>query len=179
VPAAANLVDGSWTVGSGSEARYGIDDTVFGQTARVIGRTNDVTGTMRIAGATVTAVRVVVNMQSVSCQCVHDAKYRQLMETNKYPTATFELTQAITRVTMPAPGVVISVPVTGEFTIHGVTRTVSFTLEATRIGDRVAVKGSIPVHLADYNIQSPSAGGLGGLSNCTIDLLVAFDRTGP
>jgi hypothetical protein len=50
--------------------------------------------------------------------------------------------------------------------------------KATRIGARIAVNGSIPVKLSDYNIQSPNAGAMGGLSNCDIDLLIAFDRAG-
>jgi polyisoprenoid-binding protein YceI len=168
---------GQWTVGTGTQAGYSIDDTAMGQTQRVVGRTSDVSGTMTIVGSTVTAARAVVNMRTVTCRCIHDTKYRQLMETDKYPTSTFELTKPIALATIPAPGAVTTVPITGNFTLHGVTRSVAFSLKATRIGARIAVNGSIPVKLSDYNIQSPSAGSMGGLSNCDIDLLIAFDRT--
>ena len=174
----SDSVAGTWSVGTGSEARYGIDDTAMGQTSRVVGRTQDVSGSTHIVGSTVETAKVVVNMQTVSCHCVHDGKYRQMLETSKYPTSTFDLTRPIVLATIPAPNQVVTVPVTGNFTIHGVTHSTTFSMKATRIGPRIAVMATIPVNLSDYNIQSPNAGSLGGLSNCTIDLLIAFDRTG-
>lgn len=168
---------GTWRVGPGTEARYGIDDTAMGQTSHVVGRTHLVSGVTEIVGYTVTSTRVVVDMQSVTCQCVHDSKYRQMLETSKYPTSTFVLTRPVALSVIPATGAVIDVPVTGNFTIHGVTRPTTFTLKATRIGPRIAVMASIPVKLSDYNIQSPNGGSFGGLSNCTIDFLIAYDRT--
>jgi polyisoprenoid-binding protein YceI len=175
--AADSSIAGSWIVGTGSQGGYSIDDTAMGQTSRVVGRTSKVSGTMAATGTSVTAARVVVDMQSVTCRCIHDAKYRMMMETSKYPTSTFELTQPIALATIPPPDTVISVPVTGNFTIHGVTHAVSFTLKATRTGARIAVNGSLPVRLEDYGVSTPNAGSMGGLSNCQIDLLIAFDRT--
>jgi polyisoprenoid-binding protein YceI len=115
-------------------------------------------------------------MKSVACHCVHDDKYQQMLETSRYPTSTFTLTKPMS-VPVPPPNIVVSVPVTGTFTIHGVTRTVTFTLKATRIGNRVAVNGSIPVNLEDYNITY-NRSSLAYLSNCDIDLLIAFDHLG-
>ena len=175
--AAPDAIAGTWTVGGGSQARYGIDDTVLGQSSRVVGSTSDVSGSMQITGTTVTAVRVVVDMAAVRCGCVHDAMYPRLLETGRYPTATFNLSSPIDLGAVPTPGTVISVPVTGSFTIHGVTRTTSFTLQATDINGRIAVKGSIPVSYQEYSIVPPPGGGVGGLSNTTIDLLVAFDKS--
>lgn len=171
-------IAGQWSVGAGSQAGYSIDDTAMGQTQRVVGRTSDVSGAMAIVGSTVTSTRAVVNMRTVTCHCVHDTRYRQLMETDRYPTSMFELTKPISLAAIPAQGAVTTVPITGNFTLHGVTRSVNFSLKATRLGARIAVNGSIPIKLSDYNIQSPNAGAMGGLSNCDIDLLIAFDRTG-
>jgi polyisoprenoid-binding protein YceI len=178
VPTTAPLtsLDGTWSVGSGTQAGYSVDDTVMGQSSRVVGRTSDVSGTMQIAGSRVMTTDVTVNMQTVTCHCVHDAKYQQMLETNKYPTSQFVLTQPISLAPIPPPGAVVTETITGNFTIHGVTRSVSFQLKATRIGNRVAVNGSIPVNLSDYNIQNPN-NAMGGLSNCDIDLLIAFDKT--
>jgi polyisoprenoid-binding protein YceI len=170
-------VDGSWVVGHGSQARYHIDDTVMGQTSEVVGSTPDVSGTMKVAGSAVTAARVVVNMQTVTCNCVHDDKYHQMLETDMYPTSTFDLTHPILLAAIPAEGQVITVPVTGNFTIHGVSREVTFNLAALRQAGRIAINGKIPVQLEDYNIKSPS-NPVGSLSNCVIEFLVAFDRTG-
>ena len=176
VPTLADEVSGRWTVGRGSQARYHIDDTILGQTAEVVGSTSDVTGSMDVVGTTVQAATAVVNMQSVRCGCVHDSKYHDLLDTDVHPTSTFELTTPIDLARIPGEGEVIEVPVTGRFTIHGTTRSVSFTVSALREAGRVAVHGTIPVRLEDYNIENPSAGALGGLSNAFIELLIAFER---
>jgi polyisoprenoid-binding protein YceI len=173
---AADPIAGAWAVGQGTEARYGIDDTAMGQTSRVVGRTHDVAGAMQIAGYTVTSAHVVVNMQTVTCQCVHDPKYQQMLETAKYPTSSFTLATPINLGPVPSDGSTVNVTVTGDFTIHGVTRRVTFPLRGTRIGPRLAVIASIPVKLSDYNVSAPDNGQWGGLRNCSIDVLVAFDR---
>jgi polyisoprenoid-binding protein YceI len=174
-PAVPSEVAGSWAVGKGTQARYKVDDTVMGQTEEVVGTTPDVTGTMTIVDKTVTAVKIVVNMQTVACKCQHDSKYHDMLDTDVYPTSTFELTKPIELASIPPEGQVINVPVTGNFTIHGVTRQVDFTLAALRQGGRIAVNGSIPVRFEDYNIENPS-GPFAGLSDCKIEFLVAFDR---
>src|SRR6202035_717147 len=48
-------VAGTWTVGSGSVVGYRVDEVLLGQNATAVGRTNDVTGHLTIAGSTVTA----------------------------------------------------------------------------------------------------------------------------
>ncbi|HZQ87713.1 MAG TPA: YceI family protein [Acidimicrobiales bacterium] len=173
----AGILTGAWAVGHNTQARYGVDDTVMGQTSRVVGATPDVTGAMHITDLTVTAVKVVVNMQTVTCHCQHDSKYRQMLEVDKYPTSQFDLTQPIVLPQIPPDGQVISVPVTGNFTIHGVTRAVSFSLQALRQAGRIAVNGTIPVKFEDYDIQNPN-NAFGSVSNCDIEFLVAFDKTG-
>ena len=171
-------VDGRWAVGQGSQARYGIDDTILGQKQRVVGSTEEVTGDLVIAQSTVQSAEVVVDMRSVRCGCVHDDKYQDLLDTEQYPTSTFDLTTPIALAAIPPDGEIVRIPVTGRFTIHGVTRTVRFELEAVREQVRIAIKGTIPIRLEDYGIENPDAGALGGLSNPTIDLLIAFDRVG-
>ncbi|NUS42942.1 MAG: YceI family protein [Mycobacteriaceae bacterium] len=173
-----STVAGTWSVGSGTEARYGIDDTLLGQTTRVVGRTNSVSGTAAIDGLTVTSARVVVNMQSVHCSCMHDPMYHNMLETPKYPSSVFTLTSPIVLPNEPAAGAVITVPVTGTFSIHGNTRQVSFQLQATRIGaTRFAVKGSIPVDLSDYDIRQPESGPVARVHNPSMELLIAFDKS--
>jgi polyisoprenoid-binding protein YceI len=178
VPPATSPIAGPWVVARGTEARYNIDDNVMGQTSKVVGRTNQVAGTMQIADQTVTAVQVVVDMRTVSCGCVHDSKYQDLMDVDRYPTSTFVLTTPIALSSIPGEGAVVKVPVTGRFTIHGTTRAVSFTLSALRRAGTIAVNAVIPVALGDYGIESPDAGALGGLSNAEIELLVAFRPAG-
>ena len=173
-PTTTVTLDGGYRVGAGSEARYGIDDTVMGNRSRVVGRTQQVTGTMTIARQVVTAVRVVVDMRSVRCSCVHDQKYQELLDTQHYPTSQFDLTTPIPITSIPADGVVVRIPVTGQLTIHGRTRTQSFPLSAARRNGVIAVNGTIPVTLSDYDIDQPNAGPFGGIDNADIELLIAF-----
>ncbi|MFI7003606.1 YceI family protein [Nocardia sp. NPDC050175] len=171
-------IAGSWTVGSGTDARWATDDTLLGQTTRVVGRTNDVSGTIQIDGLAITSGRIVVNMQTAVCNCMHDSAYNEMLETAKFPTATFVLTSPIVFPSVPASGSVSSVPAAGQFTIHGVTRDVSFTFETTQVGARLAFKAEIPVEPADYSIQPPiSNNPLASIGNTAIELLIAFDRS--
>jgi polyisoprenoid-binding protein YceI len=101
-----------------------------------------------------------------------------MLQTSSFPTATFTLTRPIALPSPPTAGTIYSVPATGSFTIHGNTRTVSFSLQATEVGGRPAVKGSIPVQLGDYDIRQPSAGPVGSVHDADIELLIAFDRAG-
>jgi polyisoprenoid-binding protein YceI len=167
---------GDWKVGTGSQAGYSIDDTVMGQTTRVVGRTTKVIGSAVVVGNKGMSAEVVVDMASVLCNCVHDDKYREMLEVETYPTSSFRLTSPIAVKDIPPPGTVVTIPVKGKFTIHGVTRDVSFPLKVTQQGKRIAVNGSIPVKLEDYEIENPDAGAFGGLSNAAIDLLLAFER---
>jgi polyisoprenoid-binding protein YceI len=80
------------------------------------------------------------------------------MEVDRYPTATFELTQPIVLASIPADGVTASTKATGELSIHGVTKTVTFTVTGKRSGSAIQIAGSIPIVFADYNIDNPSFG---------------------
>jgi polyisoprenoid-binding protein YceI len=48
--------------------------------------------------------------------------------------------------------------VTGNLSLHGRTRPVTFTLRAERTGGTMQVSGSIPVVFARWNIGNPSFG---------------------
>jgi polyisoprenoid-binding protein YceI len=163
-------------VASGSQARYAIDDTILGQTQRVVGGTEEVSGAMQITGSVVESVQVSVGMASIKCSCVHDQKYQEMLATAQFPTSRFELTTPIPLAAVPADGEVVELPVTGRFTIRGVTRSVEFTLDAVQRNGRIGVHAVIPVRLEDYGIPNPDAGAFGGLSNPAMELLLGFVR---
>ena len=167
-------LDGHWVVSSGSQARYGVDDTVLGQTQRVVGATDQVSGSMQITGSVVEAVHVVVDMASVRCNCTHDEKYQDMLDTDQYPTSTFDLTSPIPLSAIPADGEVVPVHITGTLTIHGVTRTIEATLDAVQRGGLIGVNGSIPVRLEDFAIDNSNSNALANVSNPAIELLIGF-----
>jgi polyisoprenoid-binding protein YceI len=80
------------------------------------------------------------------------------METATYPTATFTLTKPIELGSIPAEGEQRTFSATGDLTLHGVTKSVTFELTGQLTGSIVQVAGSIPITFADWNIPNPSFG---------------------
>jgi polyisoprenoid-binding protein YceI len=83
----------------------------------------------------------------------------RIMDVSSYPTGTFTLTKPIALGTLPAVGVIKSYSATGNLTLHGHTRSVTFTLNAERTATTIEVQGSIPVLFSDWGISNPSIGG--------------------
>ena len=67
------------------------------------------------------------------------------------------MTKPIDLGTVPPDGQSIQVTATGEFTLHGQTRTVDISLQAKKSGNVIVVTGSLPITWADYGIQKPSS----------------------
>ena len=160
-------LEGAWavdtTVGSfedftNSWAGYRIDEELAGFGANVAaGRTPDVSGDLVIEGTQVTAVSIQVDMTTL--QSDDERRDNQMrgrgLETDSFPTATFDLTTPIELGTLPADGDTATFTAEGELTLHGVTQTATVDLEATPVGDVVTVVGRTDVTLVDYDIEPP------------------------
>jgi polyisoprenoid-binding protein YceI len=125
-----------------------------------VGRTPDVTGSITIAGDQVTEGSFEVDMTTLkSDRDMRDNAIRSRgLETDAFPTATFELTEPVT-----LPGSIevadASVPfvATGELTVHGVTKEVTLDFDAETRDGTIAIVGSAPIALADYQIDPPTS----------------------
>jgi len=122
-----------------------------------VGRTPDVTGMMTISGTTVTAAEFTADLTTLrSDDDRRDGQLRrQGIETATYPTATFKLTSPLDFRGIPADESTITATAIGDFTLHGVTRSVHVELEAKRSADVIVVTGSLPIAFADYDITKP------------------------
>ena len=151
---------GTWKVGTGSTAGYRVKEDLFGQHATAVGRTNSVTGSMTIAGTTVTKASFSVDMTTVSSdRSQRDGQFQgRIMDTSQYPTATFELTKPIDLAPVPKDGTIKTYPATGKLTLHGTTKTVTIPLNTKRVGDVIQVQGILSINFPDYNIDNPSGG---------------------
>jgi len=169
---------GTWKAGDGSQAGYRVDEILFGQDAEAVGRTEDVTGTLVIDGTTVETVSMEVDVTTVaSDQERRDNQFKgRIMDVERYPTATFELTEPIELGTLPPVGEVVEHEATGDLTLHGTTNSVTFTLKAKRTATTIEVNGSIPVVFADYGI--PSAAELPSLEVRTVDVTSPVNALG-
>jgi len=167
--AAPASLDGTWNVvdnlgsmddGSATFAGYRVQEQLVGIGGHTaVGRTPGVTGSLILSGSKVTQVSVTVDMTRLaSDDSFRDGQLQhQAIETNKFPTSTFETTQVIDLGSVPADGHTIAVDATGRLTLHGVTRTVTVSLQARRVGGIIAVTGSLPIVFSDWSIQRPTS----------------------
>jgi polyisoprenoid-binding protein YceI len=167
---------GTWHVGSGSEAGYRVEEVLFGQSTTAVGRTKDVTGSMTIAGTTVTTASFTVDMTTItSDKSQRDDQFQgPIMDTAQFPHATFQLTTPIALGTAPAEGKTVTVNATGKLTLHGQTKTITTPLQAKRSGNTIEVVVSIPVKFSDYGIANPSQAFVTTKDHGTVEALLVF-----
>ncbi len=150
--------DGTWNVLESSVVGYRVDEVLFGQSHTATGRTSSITGSIDVKGATVASGSFTVDMTTVtSDESRRDAQFNgRIMETGIYPTAKFTLTKPIDFGSYPAQGVRRKSQATGNLTLHGVTKPVTFQVTTQRAGSEFQVAGSIPITFSDWNISNPS-----------------------
>jgi polyisoprenoid-binding protein YceI len=157
---AAGAIEGTWKVGDGSKVQYRIQEKLSGQDNEATGGTTAVTGQLSVAGTAVNSASFTVDMKKVSSdESQRDGQFQnRIMNTSRFPTATFELTSPIELTAIPDNLVQVTVKATGQLTLHGTTNTVTFDLLARRNGAHIEVNGTIPVTFSDYGIDNPSGG---------------------
>jgi len=156
---AANY-DGNWTATAESQFGYRVEEVLAGVNTTAVGRSNQLTGSMTVDGTTVPAVDVEVQVATItSDESKRDESFRgSVMNTSEFPTATFHLTTPIELGSIPAEGEQVTASATGDLTLHGVTKPVTFDVTAQATGGKIGVLGSIPILFSDYGIQNPSYG---------------------
>lgn len=161
-PSAApvNPLAGVWTLAPAGDSFVGY--RVKEELARIgsttaVGRTKKLTGTLTFDGAAITSVQVSADLTGLqSDQPQRDGALRtQALETARYPTATFTLTQPIQLASIPAEGAPLRTTANGDLTLHGVTQPVQIDLEGQRTNGFLAVAGSLDINFADFGIAPP------------------------
>ncbi len=179
-PAAATAegFDGEWVPTDASEFGYRVDEVLAGVNVTAVGRGNDITGLLTIEGTTATGIDVEIQVASIeSDDGRRDGQFRgRIMETDQFPTANFSLTQPIDFGTIPTEGEQVTATATGELTLHGVTREVTFEVTAEATADRIGVLGNIPVLFSDYDIDNPSFGAVTTEDNGLLEFVLVFER---
>jgi polyisoprenoid-binding protein YceI len=156
--ASTGSLTGSWRVAAGSVVGYRVNEVLAGQQNVAVGRTSQISGSMTIAGTSVTAGQFTVQMATVrSDESQRDAQFNgRIMDTSEFPTGTLKLTGPIRLAPVPGAGVIKSYHAAADLTLHGQTRPVTFALKAERTGGGIEVSGSIPVVFARWGISNPS-----------------------
>lgn len=190
-PAEAAGYDGTYRVATSPAAVYPYEDASyvgyrvveelagFGAFTAV-GRTVALDGSLEISGNTVQGVTIDADLTALtSDNGTRDGAMRgQALETDAFPTAVFELTSPIALPDAPADGETIITTATGNLTLHGVTRTVDFELEATPVGaDLIVVVGRTNIEFADFDIDTPTAAVVVGIEdNGEIEVQLFLER---
>ncbi len=175
----APSVSGAWNVGAGSVAGYRVSEVLIGQNSTAVGRTSKVWGSMTIEGTTVSEGTFTVDMASVvSDQSSRNAHFDgPIMDVARFPTATLTLSSPIRLGTIPPDGVVVRYDATGQLTMHGVSKSVSFTVATERLGEEIDVLADVTVPFASWDIANPSIGGFVTTANTgTLEVLLHFTR---
>jgi polyisoprenoid-binding protein YceI len=151
---------------------------LFGQDNTAAGRTTDIEGEIEVEGTSVVGGKVIVDMTTVrSDQDRRDNQFHsRIMETSRFPTATFELIDPIDVGSVPAAGTQVNKTVRGKLTLHGVTKNVDVDVEARRSGTQIQVRGAVPIVFADWDIEDPSFGPARTEDHGLLEFALAFSR---
>jgi len=156
--------DGTWVVKPGSSDNfvgYRVTEKLFANISEseATGRTDNVSATMKIDGTTISDVTVTADLRDLtSDNSFRDGRIKsQGLESDRFPQAEFVLTSPVELNSVPAAGETVTAEASGDFTLHGVTRSVIIPLEGRWDGTQVQVVGHLPIAFADYGITAPSA----------------------
>ena len=153
-------VDGTWTLAEQGESFVGYrveEELATIGYKEAVGRSPTIEATITIAGGQLTGVTVTADLRDLkSDDSRRDGALRnQALESNAFPTATFELTEPLAVPDGLAAGEPIAIEANGTLTLHGVTRAVTIPIEAELANGVLVVIGSLPIVFADYDIAQP------------------------
>lgn len=153
-------VDGTWTLSEQGESFVGYrveEELATIGYKEAVGRSPTIEATITIAGGQLTGVTVTADLRDLkSDDSRRDGAIRnQALESNRFPMATFELTEPLAVPEGLAAGEPIRVEANGTLTLHGVTRDVTIPIEAELANGVLVLVGSLPIVFADYDIAQP------------------------
>jgi len=183
-------VGGRWTVdnesgtfdfesATGSFVGFRIEEELVGIGGiEAVGRTGAVTGELTVEVSDLTTATFTADMASITTNDRRrDDKALTALEVGTFPQASFTLTTPVPLGAGAAAGEPVRATATGDFTLHGVTRTVEVPVEAQLVDGVVVVVGSFQVLLADYGLEVPTAPIVVSASDsATIEFQLLFGR---
>lgn len=166
-PGAGGDVAGTWTIAAGSQAGYRVREQLANLPAEsdAVGRTDDVTGSITVVvagdGAQLTAGTIEVDTTTIaSDESRRDNRMRdEGLQTDQFPTATFTITAPVDVPASALGGTPTDLTLTGDLTLHGVTRAVEIPAQAQLVDGQIQVAGALTFALADFDIVAPNVGG--------------------
>lgn len=167
--------------GSSSKATFTIDEVLFGKPNTVVGATNQVAGQILVnakdpSKSQVGEIKIDVSTLVTDNDLRNRTLQGRILETdmpaNQY--ATF-VAKSITGLPESiAVGQQVSFKITGDLTIHQVTKTVTFDATVTVVSEKqITGTASTTVKYSDFNIEVPDVPSVTGLGD-TVKLALEF-----
>jgi polyisoprenoid-binding protein YceI len=178
----AGTLQGSYTIdASSSFVGYRVREQLAFLSAPndAVGRTSDVTGSMKVAGTEVSNVQVTADLTTLqSDEAMRDARIHTVgLQTDAFPDATFALTSPISFDGAPREGETVESDAQGTLTLHGVTNDVTVPVKARWTSSGIQVIGSLDIAFADYDIDPPRFGPVNVGDDGTIEFRLVFVRS--
>jgi polyisoprenoid-binding protein YceI len=156
---------GTWVLAADSVAGYRVREQLANLDAEsdAVGRTSAISGQAVIGsqGADLVVSDATFSVDLTQLQSDDNRRDGQLsrqgIETAQFPTATFKLTQPVTLPADAPSGAVVNVSLTGDLTLHGVTKQVSIPVQAQLQGSQIQVVGSYTFPWGDFGMQKPTS----------------------
>ncbi len=166
-PTTSTGLAGTWTVSTGSQARYRVKELFVGETAKhdAVAQTSSVTGTLTVAGdatgyqaSGITVTADLTGLHSIDQVAGRNVSQRdgivsRQLDMQQFPNTTF--TAASASVPGGVTGGQVSITVAGKLTIHGVTKDITATAKAQIVGDKIEIAGSVTINMTDYGVSPP------------------------
>ena len=151
-------ISGDWKLIAESQVGYRIKERIALKTFETVGRSSEVTGSLKILDSKITQTTFEVDMKTFQSDSGgRDAQFNgRIMDTEKYPTANFVLTEPIILVEKPINGLTIKNAATGNLTIRGTTKEVTLPLSSTLQNSVITVIGQIQIQFDEWKIPNPS-----------------------
>jgi polyisoprenoid-binding protein YceI len=171
-------IDGTWQPTSESVFGYRVKEILVGQSTEAAGRTNKVTGEIKLAGTSLVSGQLSVDMTSVtSDESRRDGQFQgRIMDTSSFPTATLKINKPVDFGSVPTNLTKITVNVTADLTLRGTTKTITVPVTARRNGAKIEVNGTIPIVFADWNIPNPTNSLAKTEDHGVLEFLVVFAK---
>jgi polyisoprenoid-binding protein YceI len=174
----ADDLSGSWTVGEGSEIAYRVKEVIAGQKTEGVGKTSQIEGSVAVSGDVVTSAEFSVDVATLkSNSAKRDSQFvGPIMNAEEFPIASFVATSK-PPIAIPPDGSVVTVPLNGLLTIHGVEKQVAVRANVRWQKESVQIEGVVPVRFADYEIANPSVGPISTGDSGVIEFLLVLRKS--
>lgn len=170
---ADSTADGEWAIARGSLAGFRCEVSLLGRTTSLVGQSDALAGSIQVVDGAVQAGSFRINLASLRILGRPNAVLNHMIDTPRYPFATFKLDEPISMDACPSMHVTYRAPANGSLTLHGQTRPVRFAFAARWTGATLEGAGSIAIRFSDWNLRAP----LGVKNNGAIDFTLRMRRS--